>query len=108
MMDPYGYRSRLTLPKLLINGTNDPYWVVDAMKLYWHDLLGPKYVLQVPNAGHGLEGGRELAYSTLAAFFRHAATGTALPKLTWTDSGQDGRFTLTVESSSRPKTAFIS
>ena len=105
MMDPYGYRSRLTLPKLLINGTNDPYWVVDAMRLYWYDLLGPKYVLQVPNAGHGLEGGRELAFATLAAFFRHAATGTALPALTWTDSERDGQLILTVQSSSKPQAA---
>ncbi len=105
MMDPYGYRGRLTLPKLLINGTNDPYWVVDAMTLYWYDLLGPKYVLQVPNAGHGLEGGRESAFSTLAAFFRHAAAGTTLPTLTWTDSQQDARLTLTVKSSSKPRTA---
>ena len=107
MMDPYGYRSRLALPKLLINGTNDPYWVVDAMKLYWHDLPGAKYVLQVPNAGHGLEGGRESAFGTLAAFFRHAAAGTEPPKLAWTNSQEDDRLSLTVESSSQPKTARI-
>ena len=105
MMDPYGYRRRLALPKLLINGTNDPYWVVDAMKLYWDDLPGLKYVLQVPNAGHGLEGGRDLAFGTLAAFFRHAAAGTEPPKLAWTHSQPDGRLTLTVESSSKPKAA---
>lgn len=26
MVDPWVYRSKLTLPKLLIHGTNDPYW----------------------------------------------------------------------------------
>jgi PhoPQ-activated pathogenicity-related protein len=105
MMDPYGYRRRLTLPKLLINGTNDPYWVVDAMNLYWYDLLGPKYVLQVPNAGHGLKGGHDLAFGTLAAFFRHVADGTEPPKLAWTNSAQDGHFTLSIESSSKPRAA---
>ena len=44
MVDPYTYRSVLSLPKLLVNGTNDPYWVVDAMKFYWNDLIGPKYI----------------------------------------------------------------
>lgn len=107
MMDPYTYRNRLALPKLIINGTNDPYWVVDANKFYWFDLVGPKYLLKVPNAGHGLEGGRELAYSTLAAYFRHIAGGTAMPQLKWTfDSGADS-LRVSIESSTMPKAARV-
>ncbi len=105
MMDPYTYRQLLTLPKLLVNGTNDPYWVVDAMRFYWDDLVGPKYVLQVPNAGHGLKGGRELAYATLAAFFRHAAEGTALPQLEWTYSPGLDPLRLSIRSSQPPRAA---
>jgi len=105
MMDPYTYRSVLTAPKLLIHGTNDRYWTVDATRWYWDDLAGPKHVLKLPNAGHGLDPGREVALSTLAAFFRHAAEGTPLPRLSWThaDRGQD--LTLEVTSSAKPKSA---
>ena len=83
MMDPYSYRKDLKLPKLMVVGTNDPYWVVDAMNLYWDGLEGPKYTLQVPNAGHGLDAGRDGALTTVAVFFRHQAGGLELPKLDW-------------------------
>jgi len=83
MMDPYSYRKQLTLPKLVIVGTNDPYWVVDAMNLYWDGLEGPKYTLQVPNAGHGLDDGRDRALTTVAVFFRHQAGNIPMPVLDW-------------------------
>src|SRR5262249_10007126 len=51
MVDPYSYRHRLTLPKLLINGLNDRYWTLDALNIYWDDLKGPKRVVYLPNAG---------------------------------------------------------
>jgi PhoPQ-activated pathogenicity-related protein len=102
MMDPFTYRSRLSLPKLMINGTNDRYWVVDASKFYWNELVGPKYVLQVPNAGHSLEGGRELALTTLGVFFRHAATATPLPDIHWKVMESETGTELMLESKSRP------
>ena len=83
MMDPYVYRKDLTLPKLMVVGTNDPYWVVDAMNLYWDGLEGPKYTLQIPNAGHGLDDGRDHALTTIAVFFRHQAGKIPMPKLDW-------------------------
>lgn len=98
MMDPWTYRSRLTLPKLLIVGTNDPYWVVDAMNIYWKDLEGPKYILQVPNAGHGLDGGRENALNTLAMFYRHIAGGTPMPKFSWNLETGNPSYTLSLSS----------
>lgn len=105
MMDPYTYRRQLTLPKLLVSGTNDRYWVVNAMNNYWDDLTGPKYILQVPNAGHGLDGGRELVMSTVAALFRNAARGAAFPEIEWTHANGDGRMQLTLTSSESPVAA---
>lgn len=83
MMDPWTYRDRLLLPKLIINGTNDPYWVLDAAKFYYDDLQGTKNILEIPNAGHSLDGGRSLAIAGLAAFFRATAQGKTLPSVTW-------------------------
>ena len=83
LIDPYTYRDRLAMPKLQINGTNDPYWTLDSMNLFWDDLKGPKYVVYLPNAGHGLDQHREWAVNGVGALFRHAATGREMPRFSW-------------------------
>lgn len=52
LIDPFSYRTRLTAPKLILLGTNDQYWPLDAANLYYSDLPEPKYLLYVPNSGH--------------------------------------------------------
>ena len=81
MIDPYTFRDHLTLPKLLINGANDSYWMTDALNLYWNDLPAPKHILYVPNAGHFLNDLPRL-YGAIVAFVRAAAAGDALPSPT--------------------------
>ncbi len=94
-VDPYSYRARYNVPKLLLLGTNDPYWTVDSLRHYWHDLPGPKLVYQTPNAGHDLGGGKE-ATQTLAAFVQMIADKQPLPKVEWEVSG-DGAVTLSMK-----------
>jgi PhoPQ-activated pathogenicity-related protein len=102
-VDPYTYRKQLSLPKLLINGTNDRYWVIDAMNLYWDDLVGEKHVLYVPNAGHSLDGGKENALVTLAVFAQHIATQEPLPNISWKHDDEGGQMRLVVHSAAAPK-----
>lgn len=102
-VDPYTYHSQLKLPKLLINGTNDRYWVIDAMNIYWDDLVGEKHVLYVPNAGHGLDGGKEGALTTLAVFAQCIAMQTSLPELSWKHDDDGDGMRLSVQSNPTPK-----
>jgi len=81
-VDPYSYRTRYTMPKLLLLGTNDRYWTVDSLRHYWNDLPAPKLVFQTPNAGHNLGGGKQ-ATETLAAFFQMVADKQELPTMEW-------------------------
>lgn len=92
-IDPYHYRKRFTMPKLLLLGTNDPYWTVDSMRHYWADLPEPKHVYQTPNAGHSL--GEGAAINALAAFFETIAMGQQLPRLNW--SVETGATNVTIQ-----------
>ena len=108
MVDPFTYRERLTKPKLLINGTNDRYWTLDALDFYWSELKGPKYLVEVPNAGHGLDANRDWALGTLGAFFRHVITDRPMPRLTWDLArGAGGESSLTIHASPAPLSARI-
>lgn len=81
-IDPYAYIRRFTMPKLILLGTNDPYWTVDSLRHYWDELPEPKLIYQTPNAGHNLNGGWE-ALQTLAAFFELIADRKPLPEINW-------------------------
>ncbi len=78
IVDPYSYRYALTMPKLVVVGSNDPYWTVDATGLYWPGLPDPKLLLVVPNAGHGVLDLPRVVGS-VAAFARAVAQGNPLP-----------------------------
>ena len=80
--DPYSYRARFTMPKLLLNATGDQFFLPDNSQLYFHDLPGDKYLRYVPNADHSLR--ESDAPETLLAFYQSILTADALPKLSWT------------------------
>ncbi len=54
IVDPYSYRETIRQPKIMLLGTNDRYWPLDALNIYWDGLQGEKHVCYVPNNGHGL------------------------------------------------------
>lgn len=104
IVDPWHYRELLTQPKLIVLGTNDPYWPVDALNLYWDDLEGSNYILYVPNADHsagGLFRYFRLAAS-LKALHQHVGSGEPLPELQWHFDERLGNLTLTVTSDIEP------
>lgn len=85
IIDPWSYRARITVPKMIVCGTNDPYWPLDALNTYWDGLKGDKWILYVPNAGHTLTKQGELlpeqALATLSVFCRCQVFNKAMPKI---------------------------
>ena len=66
--------------------------------MYWNDLTGEKYILYVPNNGHGIQDIPRLV-GGLNALHEHVANGKKLPKLDWKFSRKaDGKLRLSVTS----------
>jgi PhoPQ-activated pathogenicity-related protein len=101
IVDPYHYLSSLSQPKLIILGTNDHYWPLDALNLYWSDLVGPKYILYLPNNLHKLKDYRRII-AGLNALHQHAARDRPLPALEWRFEETRGRLLLSITSDRRP------
>lgn len=91
LVDPYYYLPQITVPTLLVTGTNDPYWTADAMSLYWNDLKMPHWASIVPNAGHDL-GNKIQAVAAAGALARSLAGEFKMPdvEMTITDKGITG------------------
>jgi PhoPQ-activated pathogenicity-related protein len=101
MVDPYSYRASLTQPKLILLATNDRYWPLDALSLYWSEIPEPKRVLYVPNQPHGIHDFQRLI-GALSALHRYSARGATLPSLYWTFDTTNGAVDVTVRSSVKP------
>jgi PhoPQ-activated pathogenicity-related protein len=82
IVDPYEYRARLTMPKLIINATGDQFFLLDSSRFYFDGLPGEKLLRYLPNANHSLDG-KEIGESVLA-FFHSIVTGAPRPEYSWT------------------------
>jgi PhoPQ-activated pathogenicity-related protein len=80
--EPYHYRDRLTMPKFLIQGAGDQFFLPDSSRFYFDDLKGEKYLRYVPNADHSLRGSD--ARDSMTAFYESFLKGTPRPKFSWT------------------------
>lgn len=107
MIDPYSYREKLTMPKLIFIGTNDEYWPVDAVKNYIKDIPGKNYIHYTPNAGHNLDGG-EKALKALSGFWGQTLTKKPYADLNYELMADKTSATLSVESDSEDlKTGYL-
>lgn len=80
--DPYSYRERLTVPKLIVNGAGDQFFLPDSSRFYFDDLPGEKHLLYEANADHSLKGTD--VDQSVEAFYQSIVEGGKRPKLDWT------------------------
>jgi PhoPQ-activated pathogenicity-related protein len=81
VVEPFSYRDRLTLPKMIINSAGDQFFLPDSAQFYFDELKGEKHLRYVPNTDHSLR--RSDARETLVAFYDSVLRGQARPKYSW-------------------------
>lgn len=97
LVDPWYYRHRLTMPKLILNAAGDQFFLPDSSQFYWDDLRGENYLRYVPNGDHGLD--KTDGSESIVAFYSLLQQGKKPPQISWTES-VDG--TLRVMTSEEP------
>lgn len=101
-VDPYTYRERFkTLPKLIVNATNDHYWTLDSLNAYWDDIGIHKNVLYVPNQRHGIRD-FDRVLNSAGAFARAIGQKKHLPQLNWSYSRAGKQTQITLKPSAVP------
>lgn len=104
IVEPYEYRDRLTIPKLLINASGDQFFLPDSSQFYFDDLPGEKYLRYVPNTGHSLRGTD--AFESVLAFYDSVVKAFPRPKFSWQHHGDDGLL-VKVDSGNPPQQVLL-
>lgn len=95
--DPFSYRDRFTMPKLLIMAAGDQFFLPDSSQFYFDKLPGEKHLLYEPNTDHSLQG--STSAQDLEAFYLSILRGTPRPQLT---SHLDSNGKLSVQTDGNP------
>jgi PhoPQ-activated pathogenicity-related protein len=102
-IDPAEYFSQFTMPKLVLLGANDPYWVVDSVREYWAKLPEPKLLRILPNVGHGVLS-EAAASEAIVSFVGLIMDNVPLPSATWRFSSVANETALISGSGAEPIT----
>jgi PhoPQ-activated pathogenicity-related protein len=100
--EPYQYRQRFTMPKLIMNASGDQFFLPDSAQFYFADLPGVKYLRYVPNTDHGMKGTD--AYQSLTTFYMAILDHFHLPEFAWTLEGEDA---IRVNAKDKPSYAML-
>ena len=89
VVDPFTYRNRLTMPKMVISATGDEFFAPDDSYAWFDELEknGPTYMRLLPNAEHGMIPPQGLSSKSIAhgirAFHLAVHKKYSMPQLKW-------------------------
>ncbi len=96
LIDPYRYRDRLTMPKLVITGLMDEFQMADDEQFWWDDMPGPKWLVKSPNTEHTQVTGIGVAVPMMGTWLTYLLNDWELPYVTWDYEEDSGDITVEV------------
>jgi PhoPQ-activated pathogenicity-related protein len=97
LIDPYWYRSRLTMPKLAINAGGDEFQMPDDQRHWAHDMPGEMHTLLLKNAEHSCATGVVELAQSVSAFLAGLNNNYPRPNMNWTIDEATGNITVTTD-----------
>ncbi|MBM3811458.1 MAG: PhoPQ-activated pathogenicity [Acidimicrobiia bacterium] len=81
IVEPYEYRDRLAMPKLLLNASGDQFFLPDSSQFYFKDLKGEKYLRYIPNTDHSMRNSD--AVQSIISWVQSVIGGAPRPRFSW-------------------------
>jgi len=95
--DPYFFKERLTMPKLVVNAVLDEFQQPDDSIYWWNDMPNPKHFIMTPNAEHSMSTGILEVVPAISAFLNYHLRNEVVPTWTWTINNSTGQIDATLD-----------
>jgi PhoPQ-activated pathogenicity-related protein len=100
IIDPYAYRHRLTMPKLILNSAGDQFFLPDSSQFYYDELPAPKRLRYTVNTDHSQTVDIKSMIAPTVSWLSDALDGKRSPQYAW-EFLPDG--SIRVETSEKPE-----
>jgi PhoPQ-activated pathogenicity-related protein len=98
-VDPLSYKDFLTMPKMMVSGASDEFFMPDDYEYFFDDLLGEKFIWLLENTGHSIGSSPLNAeyWRQLETFYLSVINNDPFPEFSWenTIDADGGRIVLT-------------
>jgi len=95
--DPYFFRHRLTMPKMVTNAVLDEFQQPDDTHYWWAEMPSPKKFLMTPNAEHSEATGIFEIVPAISTWGMYLLENKQVPSFDWTISNTTGEIVVTLD-----------
>jgi len=95
--DPYFFRDRLTMPKLVVNAALDEFQQPDDTRYWWNDMPNPKHFIMTPNAEHSEATGILEIVPAISQWVQTHLRNEVVPTFTWSINNSTGEIVATLD-----------